>query len=43
VLPYFLRDRDAALVRVAADQTPPTRDLWLAAYPDLARAGSSEG
>jgi DNA-binding transcriptional LysR family regulator len=38
VLPFFMGDGDTSLVRLMADQDPPTRDLWLAAYPDLARA-----
>jgi DNA-binding transcriptional LysR family regulator len=31
-------DGDAALVCLPTDRKPPTRDLWIAAYPDLARA-----
>jgi DNA-binding transcriptional LysR family regulator len=38
VLPHFMGDGDAALVCLPTDRKPPTRDLWIAAYPDLARA-----
>jgi DNA-binding transcriptional LysR family regulator len=38
VLPRFLGDTDPALVPVPVDSTPPTRELWLATYPDLRRS-----
>ena len=38
VLPCFLGDTDPALVQVPVESTPPTRELWLATYPDLKRS-----
>ena len=38
VLPRFLGDADAALVRIPTAVRPPTREIWLATYPDLKRA-----
>ena len=38
VLPRFMGDEDAALVRLPARPAPPTRDLWLVTYPDLKRS-----
>ena len=38
VLPRFMGDADAALVRLPAESPPPTRDLWLTTYPDLRRS-----
>ncbi|MCJ2123865.1 LysR family transcriptional regulator [Methylobacterium sp. J-077] len=38
VLPRFLGDGDAALIRLPAEPKPPPRDVWLATYPDLKRA-----
>ena len=38
VLPRFMGDNDEALRRLPVDLAPPTRDLWLTVYPDLARS-----
>jgi DNA-binding transcriptional LysR family regulator len=38
VLPRFMGDADAALVRLPVDRPPPTRAIWLATYPDLRRS-----
>jgi len=38
VLPRFMGDADAELVRVPAQPAPPARDLWLVTYPDLKRS-----
>jgi DNA-binding transcriptional LysR family regulator len=38
VLPCFMGDDDAALVRMPTPSTPPTREIWLVTYPDLKRS-----
>lgn len=38
VLPRFIGDGDAGLVRLPTELAPPTRAIWLATYPDLKRA-----
>lgn len=38
VLPRFMAERDASLVRLPAEPAPPARELWLAIYPDLYRS-----
>jgi DNA-binding transcriptional LysR family regulator len=38
VLPRFMGDVDAALVPLPTPKPAPTRDIWLAAYPDLRRS-----
>jgi DNA-binding transcriptional LysR family regulator len=38
VLPSFMGDDDAALVRLPIEPEPSKRDLWLIAYPDLRRS-----
>ncbi|MDB5612268.1 MAG: LysR family transcriptional regulator [Bradyrhizobium sp.] len=38
VLPCFMGDDDASLVRLTVSPAPPTRDLWLTTYPDLKRS-----
>jgi DNA-binding transcriptional LysR family regulator len=40
VLPYFMGDRDPALVRLPVGRPPPTRDIWIATYPDLRRSAA---
>ena len=40
VLPRFMGDDDAALVRLPTDHAPPTRDIWLVTYPDLKRSAA---
>lgn len=38
VLPTMIGERDASLVRLPVDAEGPTRDIWLAVYPDLRRS-----
>ncbi|MDH3031876.1 LysR family transcriptional regulator [Methylobacterium fujisawaense] len=38
VLPRFIADDDAALVRLPIEPMPPMREIWLATYPDLKRS-----
>lgn len=38
VLPTMIGDHDASLVRLPADSVGPTREIWLAVYPDLRRS-----
>lgn len=40
VLPHFMGDDDTALLRLPTDHAPPTRDIWLATYPDLKRSAA---
>ncbi|GBQ42633.1 LysR family transcriptional regulator [Komagataeibacter europaeus] len=40
VLPHFMGDNDTALVRLATNLAPPTRDIWLVTYPDLKRSAA---
>jgi len=40
VLPVFMGDRDTALVRLPVELAPPTRDIWIATYPDLRRSAA---
>ena len=38
VLPTIMAETEPSLVRLEADPSPPERDVWLAAYPDLRRS-----
>lgn len=38
VLPTMIGERDASLLRLPAEPDGPTRDIWLAVYPDLRRS-----
>ncbi|MCJ2139616.1 LysR family transcriptional regulator [Methylobacterium sp. E-066] len=38
VLPRFLGNGDAALIRLPVEPKPPPRDVWLVTYPDLKRS-----
>lgn len=38
VLPCFMGDNDAMLVKLPVKELPPIRDLWLTAYPDIGRS-----
>jgi DNA-binding transcriptional LysR family regulator len=38
VLPRFMGDSDAAMVRLPTAVPPPEREIWLATYPDLKRS-----
>lgn len=40
VLPTIIGDADSGLVRLPVPLAPPTRDLWLAVYPDLRKSVS---
>lgn len=40
VLPTMVGDNDSRLHRLAVDSEPPTRDIWMAVYPDLRRSPS---
>ena len=38
MLPCFMGDNDALLVKLPVKEPPPVRDLWLTAYPDIGRS-----
>lgn len=38
VLPTFMGDQDASLIRLEMASEPPKRNLWLITYPDLRRS-----
>lgn len=40
VLPTTVGDNDDGLQRLLVDSEPPTRDIWMAVYPDLRRSPS---
>jgi DNA-binding transcriptional LysR family regulator len=40
VLPTTVGDNDGGLQRLLVDSEPPTRDIWMAVYPDLRRSPS---
>jgi DNA-binding transcriptional LysR family regulator len=40
VLPTTVGDNDPRLQRLSVDSDPPTRDIWMAVYPDLRRSPS---
>lgn len=40
VLPHFLAELEPSLVRLPSGSTPPSRDIWLATYPDLKRSAA---
>jgi DNA-binding transcriptional LysR family regulator len=40
VLPTTVGDNDPALRRLLVDTAPPSRDIWIAVYPDLRRSPS---
>jgi DNA-binding transcriptional LysR family regulator len=39
-LPRFMGDGDPGLIRLPTAAPPPSRDIWLATYPDLKRSPS---
>jgi DNA-binding transcriptional LysR family regulator len=40
VLPHFMAELEPTLVLLPSGSTPPTREIWLATYPDLKRSAA---